>query len=86
MIKVKKSNSGYHVTHTGKNGEPLNAGEVLATKAAAFKQILADARENFPGCRTVVFYDCTSQRKGKVKMVWQITSDGKKVHKKPIRD
>lgn len=67
MIRIEKTKAGFHVNHTGKNGEILNSGETLKTKQAAFKEILSDAKENFPGCNVVTFYDCTNERKGKVK-------------------
>lgn len=77
MIKIEKTKAGFHVVHTGKNNEILNSGEVLKTKNAAFKQILSDAKTNFPGCSTVSFYDCTNERKGKVKMIWVVLSSKK---------
>lgn len=69
MIKVRKSKGNqFYVVHTGKNGEPLNVGETVKTRAAAYKQILADATANFPLCRRVSFIDET--RKKPTRMIW----------------
>lgn len=69
MIKVRKSkDSQFYVVHTGKNGEPLNVGETVKTRAAAYKQILADATTNFPRCASVSFIDET--RRKPAPMIW----------------
>lgn len=71
MITIKKTKAGYHVVITGNNNEVLCTSEVLKTKAAAFKNVLATAK-NYTQTGMVYFYEIDETKKIKIKYCWDL--------------
>lgn len=44
MIKIKKTEAGFHVVNTGFNNEILSTSEVLKSRRSAFTNIIATMR------------------------------------------
>lgn len=74
MITIKKTKAGYHVVITGNNNEVLCTSEVLKTKAAARKNILAMAK-CFIGFAGIIFYEQSGIKKDK--LMWVIKQNKK---------
>lgn len=50
------------VVTTGKNNEVLKTSETFKTKQAAWKNIISDAKENYPGCTNIMITDATGKK------------------------
>lgn len=50
------------VVTTGKNNEVLKTSETFKTKQAAWKNIVSDAKENYPGCTNIIITDATGKK------------------------
>lgn len=85
MIRIKKASGGFRVEVTGKNDEPLSISEVLETKRACYKNILAQAKQYLKDTGCVIFYD-VSDPKRKIKLVWRMayTQAQRKTEKKIV--
>lgn len=58
----KNKKQPFHVVNTGGNNEPLKPSETFPTKQAAWKNIIADAKENYYGCTHVFVMDNTVKK------------------------
>lgn len=59
---IKKSKKQYWVVNTSKNNKVLKPSETFPTKQAAWKNIIADAKENYYGCTHVFVMDKTVKK------------------------
>ncbi len=58
----KNKKQPFRVVNGGKNGEPLKPSETFTTKQSAWKNIIADAKENYFGCSHVFVMDMTVKK------------------------
>ncbi len=61
-ISKKTGKKLFHVDNTAGNNEILKPSESFPTKQAAWKNIIADAKENYYGCTHVFVMDRTVKK------------------------